>query len=118
MAGMKIKKGDTVQVLTGKDRGKRGRVLESRPEEGRLIVEGRNIAKKHSRPRPVKGTRGAQMTPGGVIDIEAPLRIDNVGLVCPACDAVTRVGFEFLGDGRKVRSCKKCGEQITERSDG
>ncbi len=118
MAGMKIKKGDTVQVLTGKDRGKRGEVLEAQPERSRLIVAGRNIAKKHSRPRPVKGTRGAQMTPGGVIDIEAPFRIDNVGLVCPACDAVTRVGYEFLGDGRKVRTCKKCHEQIAERSDG
>src|SRR5215210_1220327 len=95
MAGMKIRKGDTVEVLTGKDRGKRGQVLESQPERGRVIVEHRNIAKKHARPRPVKGTRGAQMTPGGVIDIEAPLRIDNVGLVCPACDEVTIVGFKF-----------------------
>ncbi len=112
MAGMKIRKGDTVEVLTGKDRGKRGQVLESQPERGRLIVEGRNIAKKHARPRPVKGTRGAQMTPGGVIDIEAPLRIDNVGLVCPVCDQVTRVGYSFQDDGRKVRVCRKCQGQI------
>jgi large subunit ribosomal protein L24 len=109
---LKIKKGDTVEVLAGKDRGKRGRVLEARPDEGRVLVEGRNIAKKHSRPRPVKGTRGAQMTPGGVIDIEAPIRIDNVGLVCQSCDAVTRVGYRFLANGDKVRFCKKCDSQI------
>jgi large subunit ribosomal protein L24 len=109
---LKIRTGDTVEVLAGKDRGKRGRVLEAQPAEGRVIVEGRNIAKKHSRPRPVKGTRGAQMTPGGVIDIEAPIRVDNLGLVCPKCDQVTRVAYTFLGDGRKVRTCKNCGEQI------
>jgi len=112
MAGLKIRAGDTVEVITGKDRGKRGKVLQAIPTERRLIVEGRNLAKKHSRPRPVKGTRGAQMTPGGVIEIEAPIRIDNVGLVCPSCDAVTRVGYELLSDGRKVRRCKKCGGQI------
>ena len=70
MAGMKIRAGDTVEVITGKDAGRRGRVLEAIPAEGRVIVEGRNIAKKHSRPRPVRGSRGAQMTPGGVIDLE------------------------------------------------
>jgi len=117
VAGLRIRRGDTVQVLAGKDRGKRGKVLEARPEAGRVIVAGRNIAKKHAKPRPVKGTRGAQMTPGGVIDMEAPIHISNVGLVCPTCDAVTRVGFEVFADGRKVRKCKKCNGQI-ETSDG
>jgi large subunit ribosomal protein L24 len=112
MAGLKIRKGDTVQIITGKDAGKRGTVLEARPTEGRVIVEGRNEAKKHSRPRPVKGTRGAQMTEGGVISIPAPIRVSNVALVCPTCDKPTRVGYEVLSDGRKVRRCKKCGGQI------
>ena len=112
MAGLKIRQGDTVEMITGKDRGKRGTVIESRPVEGRVIVEGRNIARKHSRPRPVPGTRGAQMTPGGVIEIPTAVDVSNVALVCPSCDKPTRVGFETLGDQRKVRSCKKCGSQI------
>ena len=115
MAGLKIRKGDTVEVLAGKDRGKRGRVLEARPAEGRVLVEGRNMAKKHSKPRPVRGTRGAQMTPGGVIEIEAPIRVDNVGLVCPSCNKVTRVGYEILADGTKVRRCKHCAGQIESK---
>ena len=112
MAGMKIKAGDTVEVITGKDAGRRGRVLEAIPSEGRVIVEGRNEAKTHSRPRPVKGTRGAQMSEGGVISIPAPIQVSNVALVCPTCDKPTRVGYELLTDGRKVRRCKKCGGQI------
>ena len=72
-------------MLTGKDVGRRGKVLEVIPDERRVIVEHINIVKRHTKPRPVKGTRGAQMTPGGVLEIEAPLRIDNVALVCPRC---------------------------------
>jgi large subunit ribosomal protein L24 len=111
---LKIRKGDTVEVITGKDLGRRGQVLQSLPAEGRLIVEHINIAKRHSRPRPVKGTRGAQMTPGGVIDLEAPIRIDNVALVCPACDKPTRVGYHVKDDGSKVRNCRRndCGKDI------
>jgi large subunit ribosomal protein L24 len=111
---LKIRKGDTVEVITGKDLGRRGQVLQSLPTEGRLIVEHINIAKRHSRPRPVKGTRGAQMTPGGVIDLEAPIRIDNVALVCPACDKPTRVGYHVKDDGSKVRKCRRkdCGKDI------
>ncbi|MDX6375974.1 MAG: large subunit ribosomal protein [Gaiellaceae bacterium] len=116
MAGMKIRLGDTVQVITGKDAGRRGRVLEARPTEGRLIVEGRNIAKKHARPRPVPGSRGAQMTPGGVIDLEQPLEISNVMLVCTNCDKPTRVGSGVRSDGTKIRICKKCGSEIEAKS--
>jgi large subunit ribosomal protein L24 len=114
MANLKIRKGDTVQVLAGRevDRGQRGKVIEVLPSAGRLIVEGRNVRKKHSKPRPVKGTRGAQMSPGGILDIEMPLRIDNVQLVCPNCSKTTRVAYEFLADGRKVRTCRKCATQI------
>jgi large subunit ribosomal protein L24 len=115
MAGMKIKAGDTVEVITGKDAGRRGRVLEAIPAEGRVIVEGRNIAKKHSRPRPVRGSRGAQMTPGGVIDLEQPLDVSNVMLVCPSCNKPTRVGSGTLSDGSKIRMCKKCDSQIEDK---
>ncbi len=70
-------------MLTGKDVGRRGKVLEVIPTEGRLIVEKINIVKRHTKPRPVKGSRGAQMTPGGVLEMEAAMRVDNVALVCP-----------------------------------
>jgi large subunit ribosomal protein L24 len=115
MAGMKIRAGDTVEVITGKDAGRRGRVLEAMPTEGRVIVEGRNIAKKHSRPRPVRGSRGAQMTPGGVIDLEQAIEVSNVMLVCPSCNKPTRVGSGTLSDGTKIRMCKKCGGQIEDK---
>ena len=115
MAGLKIRTGDVVEIITGKDRGKRGKVLVANRLEGRLIVEGRNLARKHSRPRPVPGTRGGQMTPGGVIEIEQPVDISNVALVCPSCEKTTRVGYETLADGRKVRACKKCSSQIESK---
>ena len=115
MAGMKIRAGDTVEVITGKDAGRRGRVLEAMPADGRVIVEGRNIAKKHSRPRPVRGSRGAQMTPGGVIDIEQGIEVSNVMLVCPSCNNPTSVRAGTLADGSKIRVCKKCGGQIEDK---
>ena len=83
---LKIRRGDLVEVLTGKDVGRRGKVLEVIPTEGRLVVEKLNIVKRHTKPRPVKGSRGAQMTPGGVLEKEAPMRVDNVALVCPRCN--------------------------------
>jgi large subunit ribosomal protein L24 len=112
MARLKIRSGDTVEMLAGKDRGKRGKVLVARPAEGRVIVEGRNIIKRHERARPIPATRGAQMTPGGVIEKAGAVDASNVGLVCPSCSKVTRVGYELLPDGSKVRSCKKCNARI------
>jgi large subunit ribosomal protein L24 len=111
---LKIRRGDMVQVTTGKDVGRTGKVLEVIPTEGRLIVEKLNIVHKHTRPAPVKGTRGAQMTPGGVLQTEAPLRIDNVALVCPNCSKPTRVGYRFTDEGEKVRICRRegCGKDI------
>jgi large subunit ribosomal protein L24 len=106
---LKIRRGDIVEVLTGKDVGRRGKVLDVIPTEGRLIVEKINIVKRHTKPRPVKGSRGAQMTPGGVIEMEAPLRIDNVALVCPRCNAATRVGYRFADNGDKIRHCRRAG---------
>jgi large subunit ribosomal protein L24 len=111
---LKIRRGDIVEVLTGKDVGRRGKVLEVLPTEGRLIVEKINIVKRHTKPRPVKGSRGAQMTPGGVIEMEAAIRVDNVALVCPRCNEPTRVGYRFADNGDKIRHCRRagCGQDI------
>ncbi len=112
MAGIGIKVGDTVEVVTGKDRGKRGKVVSANPTDKRIVVEGRNIAKRHTKPRPVPGTSGQQMAPGGVLEVEQPLRRGNVMLVCPSCDGATRVSYDMVSDGQKVRRCKKCGTHI------
>ena len=97
-----IRKNDTVLVITGKDRGKRGRVLKLVPDKNRLIVEGVNLIKRHTRPNPQKNIKG------GIVEREASLHASNVQLVCPECGAQTRVGHKILGDGRKVRICRKC----------
>ncbi len=121
MKSMKIKKGDTVHILAGKDRGKQGRVLEARPDERRVIVENLNMIKRHSRPKPIKNPSrmgGAQFTPGGVIDMAAPIPISNVMLVCPTCNRPTRIGYvtkERKGEETiKVRVCKRddCRQEI------
>jgi len=115
---MKIKKGDTVQVLAGKDRGKRGRVLEARPRAGSLIVENLNIVRRHRKPQPIRNVSrmgGAQMTPGGIFDLASPIDISNVMLVCPTCKEATRVGVlvkELKGETVRVRYCKHCNEEI------
>src|SRR3984893_2903910 len=97
-----IRKNDTVLVVTGKDRGKRGRVLQLVPDKNRLIVEGVNMIKRHTRPKPGKNVKG------GIGEWEASLAASNVQRVCPECGAQTRVGRRILGDGRKVRVCRKC----------
>src|ERR671931_273343 len=110
---MKVKKGDLVQVLAGKDRGKRGRVIEARPAERRVVVENLNVAKRHTRPRPLRDSSrmgGTQMTPGGVIEKPAPVPVANVMLVCPTCNRPTRVGMttkEVKGREVRVRVCKR-----------
>jgi large subunit ribosomal protein L24 len=98
-----LRKNDSVLIITGKDRGKRGRVLKVLPEKNRLIVEGVNLIKRHTRPNPAKNIKG------GVVQREASLHASNVQLVCPECGAHTRVGHKVLDDGRKVRICRKCG---------
>ena len=105
MAGLKIRKGDRVRVLTGKDRGKEGEVMRSLPREGRVIVDGVNVARKSQRP-----TRTTQQ--GGIIDKDMPIQVSNVALVCPSCGKPTRVGFKVDASGGKVRVCKKCGGEI------
>ena len=120
MSSMRVHKGDLVQMLTGKDRGKQGRVIESRPREQRVIVENLNIVKKHTKPRPITNTSrmgGSAMTPGGVIDKPAPLPVGNVMVVCPVCKRPTRIGMverESHGEQVKVRVCKRadCGQEI------
>ena len=98
-----VKTGDTVVILSGKDKGKQGKVLQVSPKERKVIVEGLNIATKHVKPR-------RQGEKGGIVDIEAPIDISNVMIVCKKCGP-TRIGIEGTGD-KKVRKCKKCGEVL------
>ena len=100
----RIRKGDNVIVLTGRDKGKRGSVLKAMPKEGRLIVQGVNMVKRH--------TRQTQTQTGGIVEKEAPIHVSNVALLDPASDKPTRVGFRRLEDGRKVRYAKASGELI------
>ena len=97
-----VRKGDTVVVIAGKDRGKSGKVLGVFRLDCRITVERINIIKRHTKPNPGKNIKG------GIIEREASLHASNVQLVCPECGAQTRVGHKILGDGRKVRVCRKC----------
>ncbi len=97
-----VRKNDTVVVVGGKDRGKRGRVLSVLPDRNRVIVEGVNFIKRHTRPNPQKNIKG------GIVEREVALHASNVQIVCPECGAPTRIGHQILGDGRKVRICRKC----------
>ena len=119
-ANMRVKKGDLVQILSGKDRGKQGRVIEARPSDRRVIVENLNVVKRHTRPRPIKDSSrmgGPQIQPGGIIDKPAPIDVSNVMVVCPTCKLPTRVGIaikDVKGEQVKVRVCKRqgCGQEI------
>jgi large subunit ribosomal protein L24 len=102
---MKIRKDDTVIITAGKDSGKKGKVRRAWPDKHRVIVEGANMIKRHSRAR-----RAARQA--GIIELEAPIHVSNVMLVCSKCNQPTRVGFQFLTDGKRVRVCKSCQEVI------
>jgi large subunit ribosomal protein L24 len=102
---MNIRKDDTVLVIAGKDRGKKGKVRFAYPDEKRIMVEGINFIKKHSK------ARGAARQ-AGIIEREAPIPVSNVMLLCSKCNHPARVGFRFLDDGKKVRFCRACGEVI------
>ena len=102
---MKIKNGDRVRVLTGKDRGKEGEVMRAIPEKQKLIVDGVNVAKRHQR-----ATRAT--TQGGIIDKDMPIPVANVAVVCSSCNKATRVGYRFDDQHRKVRVCRKCGGDL------
>lgn len=103
--GLDIKKNDTVLVITGDEKGKRGRVLSVEKAKNRILVESVNMIKKHMKPN-------KQYSQGGIIEKEAPLHRTNIMLVCPKCDKPTRIGNSVLEDGKKMRSCKQCGEVV------
>ena len=97
-----VRKNDNVVVITGKDRGKRGRVLKVVPARNRLVIEGVNFIKRHTRPNPQRNIKG------GVVEREGSVHASNVQVICPECSAPTRIGHQLLGDGRKIRICRKC----------
>ena len=101
-----IRKNDNVVVTTGKDRGKRGRVLRVVPDKNRVVVEGVNMIKRHTKANPQRQVKG------GVVEREAPVHASNVQMVCPECGKPTRLGKKLLEDGRKVRICRKCNEVV------
>jgi len=98
---MKIRKGDRVQVLAGKDRGKTGTVTFAYPAKDKVIVDGLNVAKKHQKPK-------SCTMQGGIIDKEMPMAVSNVAIICTSCGKPTRIGYRFEPDGTKVRICRKC----------
>jgi len=100
----RIRSGDEVVVITGRDKGARGNVTRILPEKGKIIVAKVNMVKRHTKP--------TQNSSGGIVEREAPLEISNVQYVCPKCDAGVRLGAKILEDGRKVRTCRKCGEVL------
>lgn len=104
MPKMRVKKGDKVVILAGKDKGKRGEVLQALPAEQKVVVQGINIVKRHTKPTAVQ--------PGGIVEKPAPIHVSNVAHVDPKDDAPTRVGYKVLEDGRKVRFARRSGEII------
>ena len=104
---MHIRSKDTVVVITGKDKGKKGKITAAFPKTGKVVVEGVNMVTKHQKARNA-------MQPGGIVHKEAPIDASNVMLVCPKCKKGVRVGYSVLENGTKVRVCKKCGASIEE----
>ncbi|MGH7393920.1 MAG: 50S ribosomal protein L24 [Candidatus Rokuibacteriota bacterium] len=105
MAGAHVRRGDTVAVITGRERGKRGKVLRVLGDRARVVIEKVNMVKKHQRPT-------QRLRQGGIIEREGALALSNVLLVCSRCDKPVRTGVKVLADGRKVRTCKQCGEPV------
>jgi large subunit ribosomal protein L24 len=103
--GLSIKKNDTVLVVTGKEKGKKGRVISVNPAKSKILIERINIIKRHMKP-------SKKYSQGGIIEKEAPLHISNVMLVCSKCNKPTRIGNTVLSDGKKARICKKCKEVV------
>ena len=101
---MKIKKGDIVLIISGKDRNKKGKVLKSFPKEGKVVVEGVGLIKKHQRPK-----KGGEK--GQIVQIPSKINVSNVEIICPNCKKITRIGFKII-EGKKYRSCKKCGKKL------
>jgi large subunit ribosomal protein L24 len=104
MGNIRLKKGDTVKVMTGKEKGKTGKILKTIREENQVVVEKLNFVKRHQRPD-AKGK-------GGIVEKEGPIHLSNVAYLCGKCDRGVRIGFKVLEDGKKVRICLKCKEQL------
>jgi len=106
---MKIKKGDQVLIISGKYRGKKGKVLKTFPKERKILVEGVNLVKKHQRPK-------REREKGQIIEMPNPINVSNAKLICPKCEKATRVGYKIISNLKnqklKVRICKKCGKEI------
>ena len=102
---LKVKKGDTVKILSGNDKGKTGEVIEIMPTSEKIMVKGINIRKKHVKPR-------KQGEEGGIIQLECAIHISKVSVVCPKCSKPTRIGIKMDKDNNKIRFCKKCGAEI------
>jgi len=100
----KVRREDTVMIITGKERGKTGVVRQVMPHEGRVVIAGVNVVKRHMRPRADR--------PGGIIEREAPLHMSNVMVVCKSCSKPTRVAFRLRDDGRKIRYCRRCNQAL------
>ncbi len=111
MAGIDIKKDDNVRVMTGKDRGKEGRVVRVQPSERRVMVDGVALAKKHQRSSGKRSSSGQQLQQGGIIDVEMFVDASNVQIVCKTCGKPTRVGHRIEGD-KKLRICRKCEAEL------
>ena len=105
--GVSIKKNDTVSVITGKEKGKKGRVISVDPIKNKILIERINLIKRHTKP-------SKKYAQGGIIEKEAPLHVSNVMLICPKCGKPTRIGNTILSTGKKVRICKKCKEVIEQ----
>jgi large subunit ribosomal protein L24 len=103
MPSLRVRKGDTVKVIAGKDRGKTGKVLRVDPATTRVVVEGVAFIKRHTRPNPQRNIKG------GIVEREAPVHISNLMVICSECDKPVRIARRRLEDGRHVRSCRKCG---------
>ena len=102
---MHVKRGDLVKVITGRDRGKEGHIIQAMPKENRVLVEKVNLVKRHQRPT-------MENPEGGIITKEAPIHVSNVMKVCTACKKPTRIAHKFLDNGKKVRACKHCGASL------
>jgi large subunit ribosomal protein L24 len=102
---VQIRKNDSVMVIAGKERGKTGKVLRVVRDKDALIIERMNLVKRHTRPR------GPQQ-PGGIVEKEAPVHVSNVMIMCDKCNVPVRIGRKTLGDGKKIRICRRCGEAL------
>jgi large subunit ribosomal protein L24 len=104
-----VRKNDRVMVIAGKDKGKSGRVIEVHPRKHRVLVEGVNVVKRHSKANTRRGVQG------GILERESPIDVSNVMIICPHCGVPTRVGHQVLEDGQRHRACKKCGAAIEKQ---